>query len=92
MGCDALFKGTQVDGVYSADPKLDPNAERYDQLDYLDVIARDLKVMDASAVTLMRDNQIPIVVFDIHRPGGLAGVLDGHGLCTIVGPGPKKKS
>lgn len=91
MGCDALFKGTQVDGVYSADPKKDPNAERYDQLDYLDVIARDLKVMDASAVTLMRDNQIPIVVFDIHRTNGLADVLDGRGVCTVVGPKPTQK-
>ncbi len=92
MGCDALLKGTQVDGVYSADPKTHPDAERYDQLDYIDVIARDLKVMDASAVTLMRDNQIPIVVFDIHRSGGLADVLDGTGLCTIVGPRPKNRN
>ena len=71
--------------------KKDPNAERYDQLDYLDVIARDLKVMDASAVTLMRDNQIPIVVFDIHRTGGLADVLDGRGVCTVVGPKPSAR-
>tara|TARA_R110000868_G_scaffold95751_2_gene263233 strand:- start:12078 stop:12857 length:780 start_codon:yes stop_codon:yes gene_type:complete len=85
MGCDALFKGTQVDGVYSADPKTHPDAERYDQLDYLDVLSRDLRVMDASAVSLMRENAIPIVVFDIHQPGGLVNVLSGQGRCTIIG-------
>ncbi|WP_339739862.1 UMP kinase [uncultured Maricaulis sp.] len=85
MGCDALFKGTQVDGVYSADPKTHPDAERYDQLDYLDVLARDLRVMDASAVSLMRENAIPIVVFDIHQPGGLVNVLHGQGVCTVIG-------
>mgnify|MGYP003629873474 FL=1 len=85
MGCDALFKGTQVDGVYSADPKTHPDAERYDRLDYLDVLSRDLRVMDASAVSLMRENAIPIVVFDIHQPGGLVNVLSGQGVCTIIG-------
>jgi uridylate kinase len=85
MGCDALLKGTGVDGVYSDDPKTNPDAERYDRLDYMDVLARDLKVMDASAVSLMRDNQIPIVVFSIREQGGLARVLDGEGVCTIVG-------
>ena len=85
MGCDALFKGTQVDGVYSADPKTHPDAERYDQLEYLDVLSRDLRVMDASAVSLMRENAIPIVVFDIHQPGGLVDVLHGRGVCTIIG-------
>lgn len=85
MGCDALFKGTQVDGVYDDDPRKNPNAKRFESLDYLDVLARDLKVMDASAVTLMRDNQIPIVVFNIHDQGGLARVLNGQGVCTIVG-------
>ncbi|MFY0637655.1 UMP kinase [Maricaulis maris] len=85
MGCDALLKGTQVDGVYAADPRTNPDAERYDQLDYLDVLTRDLKVMDASAVTLMRENAIPIVVFDIHKTNGLARVLAGEGLCTMIG-------
>ena len=85
MGCDALFKGTQVDGVYSDDPRVNPDAERFEQLDYLDVLARDLKVMDASAVTLMRDNQIPIVVFNIHHTGSLAAVLAGGGVSTVVG-------
>ena len=63
-------------------------AERYDQLDYLDVLTRDLKVMDASAVTLMRENDIPIVVFNIHEQGGLAKVLAGDGVCTIIGKAP----
>ncbi|MEP3073422.1 UMP kinase [Maricaulis sp.] len=85
MGCDALLKGTQVDGVYSDDPRKNPDAERYDQLDYLDVLTRDLKVMDASAVTLMRENAIPIVVFSIHDKGGLARVLAGQGVCTMIG-------
>lgn len=84
MGCEALLKGTQVDGVYSADPKLDPNAERYDHLAYMDVLARDLKVMDATAVSLMRENKIPIVVFSIHKKGALADVLTGKGVCTVI--------
>nr|WP_275297562.1 UMP kinase [Maricaulis parjimensis] len=85
MGCDALLKGTQVDGVYSDDPRTHPDAERYDSLDYLDVLTRDLRVMDASAVTLMRENAIPIVVFNIHDQGGLARVLAGEGVCTMIG-------
>ncbi|HRO02994.1 MAG TPA: uridine monophosphate kinase, partial [Terricaulis sp.] len=84
MGCDALLKGTQVDGVYTADPKQDQTATRYDRLSYHEVLARDLKVMDASAVTLMRDNAIPIVVFSIHKRGGLADVLAGRGVCTTI--------
>jgi len=85
MGCDALFKGTSVDGIYDDDPHKNPHAKRSACLDYIDVLARDLKVMDASAVTLMRDNQIPIVVFNIREQGGLALVLDGEGACTVVG-------
>lgn len=84
MGCDALFKGTSVDGVYSADPKRVPNAERYDRLSYHDVLARDLKVMDASAVSLMRENGIPIVVFSIRARGAFADVLAGRGRCTTI--------
>jgi uridylate kinase len=84
MGCDALLKGTQVDGVYTADPKKDSNATRYDTLSYHEVLARDLKVMDASAISLMRDNSIPIVVFSIHTRGGLADVLAGRGVCTTI--------
>ncbi len=84
MGCDALFKGTQVDGVYTADPKKDPNATRYDRLTYHEVLARDLAVMDASAVSLMRENGIPIVVFSIHKKGGLGEVLAGGGVRTLI--------
>jgi len=88
MGCDALFKGTSVDGVYDDDPRKNSEAQRFESLDYIDVLARDLKVMDASAVTLMRDNQIPIVVFNIRDKGGLARVLDGEGVSTVVGGAP----
>jgi uridylate kinase len=84
MGCDALFKGTQVDGVYTADPKKDPTATRYDHLTYHEVLARDLRVMDASAISLMRDNGIPIVVFSIQQRGALADVLAGRGVCTTI--------
>jgi uridylate kinase len=84
MGCDAMFKATQVDGVYSADPKLDHSAERYDFLSYHDVLSRDLKVMDASAVSLSRENRIPIVVFSIHTRGNLTAILKGDGRCTVI--------
>lgn len=84
MGCDAMLKGTQVDGVYTADPKVDPDAERYEQLNYQDVLAMDLRVMDASAVSLMRDTNIPIVVFSLHQKGALQDVLRGEGTCTII--------
>ncbi|MCG8441318.1 MAG: UMP kinase [Caulobacterales bacterium] len=84
MGCHALLKGTQVDGVYTADPRRDPNARRYDKLSYLEVLSRDLRVMDATAVSLMRDAAIPIVVFSIHERGGLARTLEGSGVCTII--------
>ena len=87
MGCDALFKGTSVDGVYTADPKTDPGAKRYDSLSYGRVLADDLKVMDAAAVALCRDNHIPIVVFNIRQPGNLAEVLAGRGTATIVQDG-----
>jgi uridylate kinase len=88
MGCDALLKGTSVDGVYTADPKRDPKAKRYDRLSYLDVLAQDLKVMDASAISLMRENAIPIVVFSIRRPGGLLSVLQGTGVHTVIAEEP----
>ncbi len=84
MGCDALLKGTSVDGVYTADPKKDPTATRYDRLSYLDVLANDLRVMDASAISLMRENGIPIVVFSIRRPGALKDVLMGRGPHTVI--------
>ena len=84
MRCDALFKGTSVDGVYTADPKRDPHARRYDRLGYLDVLSRDLKVMDASAISLMRENKIPIVVFSIRTPGALLDVVTGRGVHTVI--------
>jgi uridylate kinase len=84
MGCDALLKGTKVDGVYSADPKKDRDAERYDRLDYMEVLARDLQVMDASAIALARENRIPILVFSIQEPGGFAEVVAGRGRYTLV--------
>ena len=85
MGCDVLLKGTQVDGVYSADPQTSPDAERYDSLSYLDVLSKDLKVMDTSAIALARENNIPILVFSIHNRGALPDVLAGKGTCTIIG-------
>ena len=84
MNCDAIMKGTQVDGVYSADPKKDPKATRYDHLSYLDVLARDLKVMDASAISLARENNIPIIVFPLYTKGAFVHVLCGGGPCTII--------
>ena len=84
MNCDALFKGTSVDGVYTADPKKDPMAERFEDLSYLEVLSRDLKVMDASAVSLMRENAIPIVVFSIRTPGALNEVIHGQGTYTVI--------
>ena len=84
MGCDALFKGTSVDGVYNADPKKVADATRYDHLGFNQVLADDLKVMDAAAVALCRDNNIPIVIFNIREPGNLAKVLAGGGIATIV--------
>jgi len=84
MGCDALLKGTSVDGVYTADPKKDAGARRYDHLSYQEVLARDLKVMDASAIALMRDNAIPIVVFSIREAGNLLRVVNGGGVYTTI--------
>ena len=84
MGVDALLKGTQVDGVYSADPRKDKNAQRYDTLGYMEVLSRDLQVMDASAISLARENRIPIIVFDIHKPGAFAATMRGEGTFTII--------
>ncbi|BCW89443.1 Uridylate kinase [Alphaproteobacteria bacterium SO-S41] len=84
MDCDALFKGTQVDGVYSADPKKDPNAVRYERLTHHEVLAKDLKVMDAAAISLARENNIPIVVFDIHESGNFARALTGNARSTVI--------
>ncbi len=84
MNCDALLKGTQVDGVYSADPRKHPTAERYDELTYLEVLSRDLQVMDATAISLARENGLPIVVFNIHAPGAFAQVMRGQGRFTRI--------
>lgn len=84
MGCDALLKGTKVDGVYEKDPAKHDDAVRYDTLSYMDVITKDLQVMDTSAVTLMRDNSIPIIVFSIAEKRRFEDVMSGKGICTII--------
>ncbi len=84
MNCDALFKGTQVDGVYSSDPKRDPHAVRYDRLTYLDVLSKDLRVMDASAIALARESRIPIIVFSVRQPGSFPRVLRGEAPHTVI--------
>ncbi len=84
MGCNALLKGTQVDGVYSADPRKVPGAARFEELSYLDVLARDLSVMDAAAISLARENGLPILVFNIHAPGAFAQVMRGEGRFTRI--------
>lgn len=85
MSCDVLMKGTQVDGIYTADPKKEPSAVRYEQLSFMDVLRLDLQVMDASAVSLCRENNIPILVFSIQEKGELGRVLRGKGTYTLVG-------
>ncbi|MEM8834002.1 MAG: UMP kinase [Pseudomonadota bacterium] len=84
MNCDALMKGTKVDGIYSADPQIDQSAERFDSLSYMDVLTKDLKVMDATAVSLARENNIPIVVFNVREKGNIAKTLNGSGTFTTV--------
>lgn len=84
IGADALFKGTQVDGVYSADPKQDPAARRYERISHDEVIRDGLAIMDTAAIALARENNIPIIVFSIHEKGGFGAILRGEGRCTIV--------
>lgn len=84
MGCDGILKGTQVDGVYSADPKLDKNATHYEKIKYIDVLKQDLKVMDQTAITLAKDNKLPIVVFSIKEENALQKVVQGEGKFTII--------
>ena len=84
IGADALFKGTQVDGIYSADPKKDPNAVRYERITHREVLSQDLQVMDTAAIALARENNIPIIVYSIHEKGGFGAILRGEGHCTIV--------
>jgi uridylate kinase len=84
MGCDALLKGTQVDGVYDADPKTVKDAKRFDRLSYQDVLTQNLRVMDTSAIALARENKVPILVFSIHNPDGFADVVSGVGTYTVI--------
>ena len=84
IGADALFKGTQVDGVYSADPKKDPDAIRYERVSHAEVIAQGLAIMDTAAIALARENHIPIIVYSIHEQGGFGEILRGGGRCTVV--------
>ncbi|GAB3443197.1 UMP kinase [Insolitispirillum peregrinum] len=84
VNCDALLKATQVDGVYSADPKSDPQATRYEALSYTEVLTKDLRVMDASAIALARENRMPVVVFNMHGQGAFGQVMRGEGRYTII--------
>ena len=84
MNCEVIIKATLVDGVYSADPKKDKNAKKYNNMSYLDVLSKDLKVMDASAISLARENKIPIVVCSIVKNQNLSKVLSGKGSYTII--------
>ncbi len=84
MECDAIFKGTKVDGVYTADPQTDPDAKHFDHISYIDVLTKDLRVMDATAISLARENQIPIVVFSIREEGNFSKVVQSEGKFTIV--------
>jgi uridylate kinase len=87
MSCEVIFKGTQVDGVYDSDPKTNPDARRFDRVSYDIVLQKNLKVMDASAIALARDNGLPIIVFSLDEPNGLSGIVQGRGRFTIVEPG-----
>ena len=87
MSCDAIFKGTQVDGIYDCDPNTNPDAQRFDRVSYDTVLQKNLKVMDASAIALARDNGLPIIVFSLDEPNGLAGIVQGRGRFTMVEPG-----
>jgi uridylate kinase len=84
MACEAIFKGTKVDGVYDKDPVTNADAVRYDKISYDDVLAKHLAVMDASAIALARDNNLPIIVFSLDEPGGFKRILDGEGTYTTV--------
>jgi len=84
MNCDLLVKATQVDGVYSADPKKDPNATRFERLSFMDVLTQDLQVMDTTAIALCRENGLPILVFNLHEAGAFAKVVSGEGRFTII--------
>lgn len=91
MNCDALVKGTKVNGVYDSDPQKNPDAKKFDTLSYMDVLTKDLRVMDATAISLARENDIPILVFNVRKEGNFADVLQGKGEFTIVTDTSKKK-
>ena len=84
MACDAVFMGKQVDGIYDSDPKTNSKAQRYKNISYNRVLRSNLKVMDASAIALMRDNKMPLIVFSLDEPGGFKGILNGEGTYTKV--------
>jgi uridylate kinase len=84
MACEAIFMGKQVDGIYDSDPKTNPDAQRFDEITYDDVLQKNLKVMDASAIALCRDNNMPLIVFSLDEPGGFRGILAGKGTYTTV--------
>lgn len=84
MACEAIFMGKQVDGIYDSDPKFNPDAKRYDDISYDHVLRANLKVMDASAIALCRDNKMPLIVFSLDEPGGFSGILRGEGTYTRV--------
>ncbi len=84
MNCDLIAKGTKVDGIYTADPFKDPQAKKYDHVTYMDILTKDLKVMDATAVSLARENKIPVMVFSIREEGNFSRVIQGEGSFTIV--------
>ncbi|RMH31388.1 MAG: UMP kinase [Nitrospirae bacterium] len=86
IGAEVILKGTKVDGIYDADPRLHPTAKRYDELSFLTVINKQLKVMDATAVTLCMDNQLPLIVFNLTIPGNIVRILHGERVGTIVTP------
>ena len=91
IGADAILKATKVDGVYSADPKTDRNAKRFTHLEYIDVLKKDLKVMDATAISLSKGNNLPIIVFNLMKPGNIKRVVLGEKIGTVVGPIPRAR-
>jgi uridylate kinase len=92
LDCDVILKATQVDGIYSEDPKANPRAERHSHLSFADILSRDLKIMDSTAIALARDNAIPIVVFSLHQKGAIGKVMRGEAICSVVGDNPAARS
>lgn len=84
MKCEAIFKGTQVDGVYDSDPKINPNAKHFKTISYDTILQKNLKVMDASAIALARDNKLPVIIFSLSEPKGLLGIIQGKGHFTTI--------